>query len=120
MHFLHKPNSTGKNSTHVALYSLDVVISVGYRVKSDRGILFRKWANSIINNYLLEGYAINQKRIEALNKVVDIQSRMLAYSLDIDKEELESSTTEESSVTQIEGTRKVTRLVNIYNLDMNI
>ena len=88
MHFLHKPNSIGKNSTYVALYNLDVVISVGYRVKSDRGILFRKWANSIIKNYLLEGYAINQKRIETLNKVVDIQNRMLAYSLDIDKEEL--------------------------------
>ena len=70
------------------LYNLDVVLSVGYRVKSQRGILFRRWANKVLKEYLVQGVAINQKRIEVLNKVVDIQNRMLAYSLDIDKEEL--------------------------------
>ena len=70
------------------LYNLDVVLSVGYRVKSQRGILFRRWANKVLKEYLIQGIAVNQKRIEVLNKVVDIQSRMLAYSLDIDKEEL--------------------------------
>ena len=70
------------------LYNLDVVLSVGYRIKSHRGILFRRWANKVLKEYLIEGVAINQKRIEVLNKVVDIQNRMLAYSLDIDKEEL--------------------------------
>lgn len=70
------------------LYNLDMIISVGYRVHSQRGIIFRRWANKIIKDYMVKGYAINQKRIETLNKVVDIQNRMLAYSLDIDKEEL--------------------------------
>lgn len=72
----------------VDYYNLDVIISVGYRVHSNRGVLFRKWAASLIKDYLIKGYSINQKRIEALNKVVDIQNRMLSYSLDIDKEEL--------------------------------
>lgn len=84
VHFLHISNS----DKPVAFYSLDVVISVGYRVKSQRGVLFRQWANKVLKQYLIEGVAINQKRIEVLNKVVDIQTRMLSYALDIDKEEL--------------------------------
>lgn len=75
-------------SRNVTYYNLDVVISVGYRVKSPRGITFRKWANTKIKEYLLKGYAINQKRLENLGKTIDIQNRMLAYSLNIDKEEL--------------------------------
>ncbi len=70
------------------LYNLDMVISVGYRVKSQRGIVFRRWANNILKEYLVKGYAYNQKRLEALNKTIDIQTRMLSYALDIDKEEL--------------------------------
>ena len=70
------------------LYNLDMIISVGYRVKSQRGILFRKWANKVLKDYLIQGYAINQKRLDALNKTIDIQTRMLSYSLNIDKEEL--------------------------------
>ena len=57
----------------VQFYSLDVIISVGYRVKSQRGIEFRKWANSVLKQYILEGYAINEKRLQALEKTVDIQ-----------------------------------------------
>ncbi len=72
----------------IKLYNLDMIISVGYRVKSQRGIAFRRWANKVLKQYLIEGVAINQKRIETLNKVVDIQNRMLSYSLNIDKEEL--------------------------------
>lgn len=70
------------------LYNLDVILCVGYRVQSKRGILFRRWANNVLKKYLVEGYAVNQKRIEALNKTIDIQNRMLSYALDIDKEEL--------------------------------
>ena len=70
------------------LYNLDVILSVGYRIKSKRGIAFRRWANKVLKDYLVQGYAINQKRIEALNKTIDIQTRMLSYSLNIDKEEL--------------------------------
>ena len=65
-----------------------MITSVGYRVKSKRGILFRRWANKTIKSYLIKGYAINEKRLEALNKTIDIQNRMLAYSLNIDKEKL--------------------------------
>lgn len=72
----------------VKMYNLDVIISVGYRVKSNRGILFRKWANKVLKDYLIQGYAVNQKRLDNLGKVIDIQNRMLAYSLSIDKEEL--------------------------------
>jgi len=72
----------------VYIYNLDMIIAVGYRVKSKRGIVFRKWANKILKDYLIQGYAINQKRLDALNKTIDIQTRMLSYSLNIDKEEL--------------------------------
>lgn len=72
------------------IYNLDMIISVGYRVKSQRGILFRKWANRILKEYLLQGYSINQKRLLALNKTIEIQSRMLASSLNIDQEALVS------------------------------
>ena len=59
-------------------YNLDMIIFVGYRVKSKRGVSFRKWANSILKNYVLEGYALNEKRLEALNKTIDIQSRIIS------------------------------------------
>ena len=72
----------------VRFYNLDMIISVGYRVKSKRGIVFRKWANSVLKQYLIQGYVLNQKRLENLGKTIDIQNRMLAYSLNIDKEEL--------------------------------
>ena len=77
-----------KIKRNIKLYNLDMIISVGYRVKSQRGITFRCWANKVLKNYLIQGVAINQKRIETLNKVIDIQTRMLSYSLDIDKDEL--------------------------------
>ncbi len=79
---------TRKVTRTTRLYNLDMIISVGYRVRSKRGIAFRKWANSVLKDYLIQGYAVNQKRLEALNKTIDIQNRMLAYSLNIDKEEL--------------------------------
>ena len=72
----------------VPFYSLDVIISVGYRVKSPNGIIFRKWATSILKDYMIKGYSINQKRLDALNKTIEIQSRMLASSLDIDTKEV--------------------------------
>ena len=43
----------------VQYYNLDVIISVGYRVKSKRGVEFRKWANSVLKEYILKGYAVN-------------------------------------------------------------
>ena len=61
------------------IYNLDVIISVGYRVKSQNGIIFRRWANSVLKDYMLKGYAVNQKRLEYLEKTVqliDIANRM--------------------------------------------
>ena len=70
----------GKTQTHmVDYYNLDMIISIGYRVKSAQGIAFRKWANKILKDYMLKGYAINQKRLDYLEKTVkliDIANRM--------------------------------------------
>ena len=70
----------GKTQTHmVDYYNLDVIISVGYRVKSQNGIIFRKWANKVLKEYLLKGYAVNEKRLAYLEKTVkliDIASRI--------------------------------------------
>ncbi len=60
-------------------YNLDVIISVGYRVKSRNGIIFRKWASQILKDYMIKGYVINQKRLEYLEKTVkliDIANRI--------------------------------------------
>ncbi len=80
-------------------YSLDLVISVGYRVRSRRGIEFRQWGASIIKKYMLEGYVVNNRRIELIEdqlkllgeKISDIQSdsnlkqenRLLQNQIDI-------------------------------------
>lgn len=77
-----------KVNRRIKIYNLDMIISVGYRVKSQRGILFRKWANKILKEYLIQGYSINQKRISALNKTIEIQNKMLAPSLNIEQEAL--------------------------------
>ena len=69
-------------------YNLDMIISIGYRVNSKRGIEFRKWVTNILKQYMYKGYAINQKRLEILNKVVEIQNKMLATALDISTYEL--------------------------------
>ena len=66
----------GKTQTHMTeYYNLDVIISVGYRVKSQRGVEFRRWANSVLKQYILQGYAINQKRIQQMGEVIRIMKR---------------------------------------------
>ncbi len=66
----------GKTQTRMTqFYNLDVIISVGYRVKSKRGIAFRRWANSVLKQYLLQGYAVNKNRLIQLNQVISIISR---------------------------------------------
>ncbi len=75
VHFLHFANS----DKPIKAFSLDVIISVGYRVKSQNGILFRRWANKILKDYMLKGYAVNQRRLEYLEKTVkliDIANRI--------------------------------------------
>lgn len=61
------------------IYNLDVIISVGYRVKSKNGVIFRQWANKILKDYMLKGYAVNQRRLEYLEKtikLIDIANRI--------------------------------------------
>lgn len=63
------------------IYSLDVIISVGYRVKSMQGVQFRRWATSVLKQYLIKGYAVNQKRLENYNElknIVHLMSRAIS------------------------------------------
>ena len=60
---------------NIEYYSLDVIISVGYRVKSKRGVEFRRWANSVLKQYILKGYAVNDNRIKQLGEVIRIMKR---------------------------------------------
>ena len=69
-------------------YNLDMIISVGYRVKSQNGVIFRKWATSILHDFMIKGYAVNKKRLDVLNKTIAIQSRMLASTLNIEEKEV--------------------------------
>jgi len=62
-------------------YNLDMIISIGYRVKSKNGIIFRKWANKVLKEHLIKGYTINENRLKYLEKTVqliDIASRINA------------------------------------------
>ena len=67
--------SMGKASRPPAYYNLDVIISVGYRVKSRRGIEFRRWANKILKDYLIQGYVVNENRLKQLGIVVRLMKR---------------------------------------------
>jgi hypothetical protein len=68
MQKMHIANS----DTPVTTYSLDVIISVGYRVKSVRGTQFRQWATQRLKDYLIEGIAINEKRLEEKDKEIQV------------------------------------------------
>lgn len=57
-------------------YNLDVIISVGYRVKSKRGVEFRRWANSVLKDYIIKGYAVNYNRMSQLNEVIRVMKRV--------------------------------------------
>jgi prophage maintenance system killer protein len=70
MELVGDPNVTGKRT--IALFNLDVILSVGYRVNSQKGIEFRHWSSSILKSYLVQGYAINEKRLLELEKKVKI------------------------------------------------
>ena len=72
----------------IKIYNLDMILAVGYRVKSPNGIIFRKWATSTLKDYMIKGYTINQKRLDALHKTVEIQTRILASTLELDEKEV--------------------------------
>ena len=68
-----------KVTRDIEYYNLDMILSIGYRVKSNKGILFRKWATKVLKDYMLKGYAVNKKRLEYLEKtikLIDIANRI--------------------------------------------
>ena len=84
VHFLHIASS----DKPVKFFSLDVRISVGYRVKSVRGTQFRQWANKVLKDYLLRGYAINQRLIELSDRMdrrlLEQDGKIAAIRKDVD------------------------------------
>ena len=84
MHILHNTLSKYKPTT---IYSLNVIISVGYRVKSANGVKFRRWANQILKDYLLKGYAVNQRMLapQAQQKQLEnVNTRLTAVEQRVD------------------------------------
>ena len=63
-----RSEGTRKVSRKIKLYNLDMIISIGYRINSKKGIVFRKWANQVLKEYLLKGYVINENRVTVSNE----------------------------------------------------
>ena len=72
MHFLHIASS----DRPVSFYNLDVIISVGYRVKSQRGVEFRRWATGVLRQHIIEGRTENQRRLEQLGQIAQVMKRL--------------------------------------------
>ena len=100
--FEHTANDGKKYN--VQYYNLDMIISVGYRVNSKQGIAFRKWATKILKDYLLKGYAVNQKRLECLEKTIKLID--IAGRID----------------TELKGTeaQEIIRVINNYSNALNL
>jgi len=74
--------SINKASRPPKYYNLDVIISIGYRVKSKRGVAFRKWANQILKQHILKGYTINDKRLEQLGMAQERKCMWICMTID--------------------------------------
>lgn len=82
--FLIVQNEGGRQvSRHVAYYNLDVIISVGYRVKSKRGVLFRQWATKVLREYLFRGYAFNQRFERIEHRLANIEEQQSQFEMEI-------------------------------------
>ena len=88
----------------IEYYNLDMILSVGYRVKSDKGVIFRKWANDVLKDYMIKGYAVNQKRLEYLEKTIKLID--IAGRID----------------TELKGTeaREIIKVINNYSNALNL
>ena len=94
-----------KTQAHfINYYNLDMIISVGYRVKSKNGVIFRKWATSVLKDHLLKGYSINQKRLDYLEKTV----KLIDIAGRIDSK-LENS-----------DAREIIKVINNYSKTLNL
>lgn len=80
LHFLQIANS----DKPVKLFSLDVIISVGYRVKSYQGTQFRRWANQVLKEHLLKGFSVNQRLVSHENKLEKLDSRVIYLEKQVD------------------------------------
>ncbi|MCI2110943.1 MAG: virulence RhuM family protein [Bacilli bacterium] len=87
-----KFDRTLKNASRPPLYyNLDVIISVGYRVHSSNGVAFRKWATNVLKNYMVRGYAVNEKRLAALQRTISVQNAFISCVFEkagVDSEEI--------------------------------
>ena len=88
----------------VEYYNLDMIISVGYRVKSQNGVIFRKWANNVLKDYMIKGYAVNQKRLEYLEKTIKLID--IAGRIDTELKEDEA--------------REIIKVINNYSNALNL
>lgn len=95
--------SENKASRPPIYYNLDVIISVGYRVKSKRGVAFRKWANSVLKEYIIKGYAVNHNRMNQLNEVIRVMKR------------IENSLDTKQVLTVVEKYSQVLELLDAYD-----
>ena len=80
LHFLQIANS----DKPVKLFSLDVIISVGYRVKSYQGTQFRRWANQVLKEHLLKGFSVNQRLVSHENRLESLDSRVIYLEKQVD------------------------------------
>ncbi len=85
-------------------YNLDMIISVGYRVNSKNGIIFRKWATKILKDYMIKGYAVNQKRLEYLEKTIKLID--IAGRIDTELKETEA--------------QEIIKVINNYSKALNL
>ena len=80
---MQKVHNTLSKYKPITVYNLDVIISVGYRVHSQRGVQFRRWANSVLKDYLIKGYAVKnnlvQQKYDDLKALVDVMGRTMGY-----------------------------------------
>ena len=88
----------------IEYYNLDMIISIGYRVKSKNGIIFRKWATKILRDYLIKGYAINHERLEYLEKTIKLID--IAGRIDNELKDDEA--------------REIIKVINKYKDDLNL
>ena len=112
--------STGGRKPRI--YNLDMILSVGYRVNSKKGITFRRWANNVLKQYILQGYAVNERLLSAQGKTIELQSRIIAGSFDVEEAEVLKAVNaytdalslldnyDHQSLTRPEGTEPVYRL----------
>ena len=77
-----------QRGTKPKIYNLDMILSVGYRVNSKRGIAFRKWANNVLKQFILKGYAINEKRLQGASRKQLIFSRGCLQMHDIEEKDV--------------------------------